>query len=63
MTNTGAIVCNFARILSQAANQQQAASVQARNNLKTRSKDKSREAKKDYRVTQTFASEWDDGYN
>lgn len=63
VTNTGAIVCNFARILSQAANQQQAASVQARNNLKTRSKDKSREAKKDYRVTQTFASEWGDGYN
>ena len=63
VTNTGAIVCSFARILSQAANQQQAAAVQARNNLKTRSKDKSREAKKDYRVTQTFASEWDDGYN
>lgn len=63
--HTGAanILCGMMRCASQAAYQRRASAVQTRNNLKTRSKDKSREAKKDYWATQTHASEWGDGYD
>lgn len=54
------MLCAMLRLLSQASNQQKTGAVQARNYLKTRSKDGSREAKQDYRSTQTTASEWGD---
>lgn len=49
------------RLLSMGANQQQAVERQARNALKTRSKDKSKEAQKDYWATQQSGGGWGDG--
>lgn len=64
--NTSAVglLCGMVRSVSQAAYQRQAGAVQARNSRKTRSKDKSREAGRDYRAAQDSPSGgWDDGYN
>lgn len=61
-TGTASLLMGMMRAASQAAYQRQAASVQARLNLKNRSKDKSREAKRDYWATQNYASQWGDGY-
>lgn len=61
-TASASILCSMMHIISQAAHQRKAGAVQARNSLKTMSKDKSREAKRDYWATQSQGSEWDDGY-
>lgn len=62
-TGTAMLLLNMMRIASQAAYQRQAGAVQARNGLKTRSKDRSREAKLDYRKTREYGSgQWSDGY-
>lgn len=60
-TGTASLLCGLMRCASQAAGQQQAAATQARVTLKNRSKDKSREAKRDYWATQSHAAEWGDG--
>ena len=63
-TATADLLVNMMRAASQAAYQRQAGAVQARSSLKTRSKDRSREAKKDYWHTQEFGgSQWGDGYH
>lgn len=62
-TGAAMLMCDLMRLVSRAAYQRQAGAVQARSNLKTRSKDMSREARKDYWATQSHASEWGDGYN
>lgn len=63
-TATADLLVNMMRAASQAAYQRQAGAVQARNSLKTRSKDRSREAKKDYWHTQEFGGgQWGDGYH
>lgn len=63
-TATANMLVNMMRVVSQAAYQRQAGAVQARNNLKTRSKDRSREAKKDYWHTQELGGgQWGDGYH
>lgn len=61
-TSSASILCSMMHMISQAAHQRKAGAVQARNSLKTMSKDKSREAKKDYWATQSHGSEWGDGY-
>lgn len=57
-TGTAFLLMSMMHLVSQAANQRQAGAAQARNNWKTRSKDKSHEAKRDYWKTQENASEW-----
>lgn len=49
------------RLLSMSTNQQQAVERQTRNALKTRSKDQSKEAQKDYWATQQSGGGWGDG--
>lgn len=62
-TATANLLVNMMRAASQAAYQRQAGAVQARSSLKTRSKDRSREAKKDYSHSQEFGGgQWGDGY-
>lgn len=62
-TATMHLLIDMMRAASQAAYQRQAGAVQARNGLKTRSKDKSREAKRDYSKTQEYGGgQWSDGY-
>ncbi len=61
-TVSASMLCSMMHMISQTAHQRKAGAVQARNSRKTMSKDKSREAKKDYWATQSQGAEWDDGY-
>ena len=53
------MLCGMTRCASQIASQQEAHMCQAKLNTKWRSKDKSKEAKKDYRATQAQAGDWE----
>lgn len=63
-TNGASLLLNMMRMASQAACQRQAAAIEARNNLKTRSKDQSKEAKRErYKAKANQSSvPWDDGF-
>lgn len=62
-TGTASLLCGMMRLLSQSSSQRQASAAQARQNQKLRSKDKSREAKKDQQTIQSNASDdWEVNY-
>ena len=60
-TASADLVIGFMRLVSRAAGQKQAAEREARNSLKTRSKDRSREAMKDFRTRRANGADWGDG--
>ena len=61
-TGTALMLCDIMRLLSQFAAQRQAGAALARQDRKILSKDRSREARKDYRATQHSSGEWDNDY-
>lgn len=61
-TGTASMLCGMMRLLSRSASQRQAGAAQARQSRMLRSKDKSREARKDQRATQSNSGEWEADY-
>ena len=57
-SNTALMLCGMMRLLSQSAYQRQASAAQAMQDRKLRSRDRSREARKDYHATQQAPGEW-----